>query len=97
MIKTLSQETYLTFFQNDPYLRELLTLINGLPEAKIGISTYFKLVLFENKPSFVALKEVIHLLNLYNLEDKKSIINSYCEVCECDPCDCYDYYWSSNE
>lgn len=91
----LSEHTYKEFFEQDTQLRALLDIFEDGKDRRSGAHAYIKLVLLENKPPLVALKEVQRLYKLYKECRKKSIITSYCEVCGCDPCDCDDWNRSS--
>ena len=93
----LNEYNYKEFFENNANLCNLLNFyIHFEKDNPKGLES-LKLVLLENKPARVALKDLVRLYRHYKNQKKCDSISPYCDVCGCDPCDCEDWFGGNSK
>lgn len=88
-MQSYQQAQLIKMFENRTF-RFALEHIIDCEQANRPYIHSFKMYVLENAGEFVALKDIIDLYQEYKSAEKSANIDE-CSVCECDPCDCYEW------
>lgn len=77
--------------QNNTHIQQLLKIFILSPSKDSAVNAYIKLTTLENLPPYVALDYVLKVYKDLISQDN----NVYCDICECSPCDCEDWFRGS--
>ena len=91
----LSFAAYQALYDKDPNLRIILHNANNSLERESLLSSYIKMTLLQRLPRNVALNLLLDRHEKFNNKGKKVILQSSCDLCGCDPCDCEDWFGGS--
>ena len=88
----LSPIAYQVLYKNDPNLGMLVRNALTPSDKESLLSLYIKMTLLQQIPRNVALNLLLEFYERFNKKGKKVILQSSCDLCGCDPCDCEDWF-----